>query len=100
MTSSSATPITLAITGMSCGHCVRAVDAALAALPGVAVHEVAVGRATVALDAAHGPSVDAVLAAVDDAGYPARVAAPGELPASDAGPLLGLRRRPVPEGRA
>ena len=37
----------LEIDGMTCDHCVRAVATALRALPGVAVEEVAIGRATV-----------------------------------------------------
>ncbi len=36
---------TLTIDGMSCGHCVRAVETALDAVPGVAVEAVTVGEA-------------------------------------------------------
>ncbi len=36
----------LKIAGMSCGHCVRAVTGALEQVPGVAVGDVAVGRAS------------------------------------------------------
>jgi copper chaperone CopZ len=63
---------TLAVTGMTCGHCVNAVRQELAALPGV--HEVAIdlvsggaSRVQVSSDAAL--DQDAVAAAVDEAGY-------------------------------
>lgn len=69
-------PLRLDIAGMSCGHCVAAVERALAAVPGVRVHRVAVGAASVALEpgTATDAATDAVLAAVHDAGYGARVA--------------------------
>lgn len=65
--------ITLQIDGMSCGHCVQAVSRALDAAPGVAVQDVAIGRATVQanLDVT---TPDAITRAVEDAGYRARVA--------------------------
>ena len=37
-------PLTLHITGMSCGHCLNAVNQALAALPGLAVESVRILR--------------------------------------------------------
>ncbi len=57
------------VTGMTCGHCVRAVSTELGRLPGV--HEVrvelATGEATVVSD---GPlPLDEVSAALDEAGY-------------------------------
>ena len=58
------------IDGMSCGHCVRAVRNALEALPGVTVEEVNVGSATVEADGSPA-TIDAIKAAVDDAGYAA-----------------------------
>jgi copper chaperone len=42
--------LSLAIRGMSCGHCVKSVDQALKALPGVQVDRVEVGSAVVAYD--------------------------------------------------
>lgn len=60
--------VTMTIEGMSCQHCVRAVDAALREVPGVAVEAVGVGSATVALDPA-ATSREAVADAVRDAGY-------------------------------
>lgn len=43
---------TLTITGMSCGHCVRAVETALESVDGVEVEDVRVGEARVRYDAA------------------------------------------------
>jgi copper chaperone CopZ len=69
--------ITLAITGMSCGHCVAGVRSALAAVPGVEVEQVQIGAATVRVDGAHAAgATEALLAAVEDAGYEARPEAP------------------------
>lgn len=65
-------PITLAIDGMHCGGCVKRVRAALEKVPGVAVTEVAIGKATVTLESAAEADV---LAALDKAGYPARAVA-------------------------
>ncbi len=41
---------TLTITGMTCGHCVRAVRSALESVEGVAVEDVRVGEARVRYD--------------------------------------------------
>jgi copper chaperone len=61
----------LKIEGMSCGHCVGAVRQALTGLRGVEVASLSVGRAEVAYDPAT-TDVPAILAAIGDAGYPAR----------------------------
>jgi copper chaperone CopZ len=60
---------TYAVTGMTCGHCVRAVTDELSALPGVErVHvDLAAGTATVSSAAPLSPAQ--VRAAVDEAGY-------------------------------
>lgn len=63
------------VKGMSCGHCVGSVDKALRGVPGVEVKKVAVGSAEVAFDPAKA-SKDAIVAAVEEAGYQAREAAP------------------------
>jgi copper chaperone CopZ len=60
--------ITIGINGMSCAHCVAAVQKALAAVPGVAVDDVRIGSATVTLDSATTTRA-AVDAAIDAAGY-------------------------------
>ncbi len=59
---------TIKINGMSCAHCVAAVQKALVAVPGVTVKEVQIGSATVSIDPATG-SLSAVEAAIDAAGY-------------------------------
>jgi copper chaperone len=60
--------ITLRIGGMSCDHCLHAVQRALKAIPGVDVGAVAIGSATVRFDPAK-TSVDTLVAAIDDLGY-------------------------------
>jgi copper chaperone len=65
------TSLTLHIDGMSCGHCLNAVNEALAGVPGVEVVSVRIGRAEVRYDPAQaGP--EQVAGALTDAGYPAR----------------------------
>ncbi|MFQ3581236.1 MAG: cation transporter [Chloracidobacterium sp.] len=56
------------IKGMSCGHCVRAVEAALRALPDVEVRQVEVGRATVAYAPDTVPRAR-LAAAIEEAGF-------------------------------
>jgi copper chaperone len=60
---------TFDISGMSCGHCVKAVDKALQQADGVTVEQVAIGSATVAFDEQK-TSAEAIAAVIDDAGYP------------------------------
>lgn len=62
-----------AIEGMSCGHCVAAVEKALAALPGVAASRVAVGSAQVEYDPAR-VSAEQMAAAIRGAGFAPRAA--------------------------
>jgi copper chaperone CopZ len=60
--------LTLHIEGMSCGHCLNAVNQALAALAGVEIDSVKIGRADVRYD----PSTihpNAIAAAITDVGY-------------------------------
>jgi len=64
---------TIAIEGMSCGHCVAAVRNALQAVDGVEVREVQVGSARVAYDPAT-VKADRITQAIEDEGYAARVA--------------------------
>ncbi|HUG27083.1 MAG TPA: cation transporter [Gemmatimonadales bacterium] len=66
--------VTIHINGMSCGHCLNAVNTALAAVEGVTVGSVRIGRAEVSYD----PSVTdpaQIVAAIEEAGYGALVAA-------------------------
>jgi copper chaperone CopZ len=61
-------PLTLHIEGMSCGHCLNAVNQALSALPGVSDLRVRMGRADLQFDPT---SIDParIAAAVTAAGY-------------------------------
>jgi copper chaperone len=62
------TPLTLHIEGMSCGHCLNAVNRALAEVPGVKVGSVQMGRAELEFDERAITSAQ-IEAAVSDAGY-------------------------------
>ncbi|MGE0354234.1 MAG: heavy-metal-associated domain-containing protein [Gemmatimonadales bacterium] len=62
--------ITLHIEGMSCGHCLNAVNQALNSIPGVKPRSVQMGRAEVEFDPATA-SADAITEAVTRAGYKA-----------------------------
>lgn len=67
--------LTLHITGMSCGHCLHAVNEALVALPGVHLDSLRMGRAEVRYDE-QVTSPAAIEAAIADAGYHASSSAP------------------------
>lgn len=58
----------LSITGMSCEHCVKAVDKAIKDLSGVITAKVSVGKAEVHYDPAL-TSRDKMVEAVEEAGY-------------------------------
>jgi copper chaperone CopZ len=63
---------TLHVTGMTCGHCVSAVTSELTALDGVESVEVALvagGTSAVTVHSSHAVPMDAMRAAVDEAGY-------------------------------
>jgi copper chaperone CopZ len=57
----------LQIQGMSCQHCVKAVDAAMRGLPGVESAEVTVGRAVLTTQAA--VDLEKVRELLDDLGF-------------------------------
>ncbi|HET7189515.1 MAG TPA: heavy-metal-associated domain-containing protein [Gemmatimonadaceae bacterium] len=66
------TSATLSITGMTCGHCIANVRAALQSVPGVADTEVARGTATFQVDARDRDRVVArAIEAIAVAGYAA-----------------------------
>lgn len=65
---------TIAIEGMSCGHCVKAVTSALEELGSVDIEQVSIGSATVSYDPEATP-VERIAQAVRDAGYEATVGA-------------------------
>lgn len=63
---------TVAVQGMTCGHCVKAVTEEVSAIPGVtdvAVDLVNGGTSTVTISAAEPVSDEAIAAAIDEAGY-------------------------------
>lgn len=66
--------VTLKIDGMSCGHCVKAVEQAITSVEGANAESVAIGTATVAFDPAL-TTIGALIDAVADAGYEAQEAA-------------------------
>ncbi len=67
------TRVTLQIDGMSCGHCLNAVNQALRNIAGVEVKQVQMGRAD--LDVAGPEQTAAAEQAVEAAGYHATVVA-------------------------
>lgn len=68
--------VSLTVPDISCGHCKRAIEAALADVPGVADAEVDVASRTVRMTAA-GDAVAAAVAAIEAAGYDVPAAAGG-----------------------
>lgn len=65
--------LSLTIEGMSCGHCVAAVDRALRGLESVRIESLTIGAATLEFDPSRVSTAD-VLDAVDEAGYRAEAA--------------------------
>ncbi len=65
--------IVLHITGMTCGHCLHAVNSALVAEPGVQLESLRMGRAVVSYDeqTIEPAAIERIVA---DAGYPATAA--------------------------
>jgi copper ion binding protein len=57
------------VTGMTCGHCVKAVTEEVSAIPGVSHVAVELDTGLVTVTAETDPSAEAVAAAVDEAGY-------------------------------
>jgi copper chaperone len=62
--------LTLHITGMTCGHCLHAVNQALVVQPGVRLESLRMGRAELSYDEAL-TTPSAIETAVADAGYTA-----------------------------
>lgn len=62
---------TLHIAGMSCGHCLHAVNRALSAIPGVRVDAIRIGRAVLSYDE-NATNLSQLEAAVHQAGYRAK----------------------------
>jgi copper chaperone CopZ len=68
--------ITLHITGMSCGHCLHAVNDALSSKPGVQLESLSMGRAVVSYDEQITDPA-AIESLIGDAGYTATSAPSG-----------------------
>ncbi|OHX04483.1 heavy-metal-associated domain-containing protein [Micromonospora sp. WMMB235] len=60
---------TYQVNGMTCGHCVNSVSIELSALPGVTDVQVDLAGGRVTVTSQNPLDVDAVRAAVDEAGY-------------------------------
>jgi len=60
---------TWTVTGMTCGHCVKAVTDEVSALDGVEAVDVDLETGGVAVTAATDPTREQMAAAVDEAGY-------------------------------
>ncbi|MEW2442401.1 heavy-metal-associated domain-containing protein [Micromonospora marina] len=60
---------TYQVNGMTCGHCVNSVSNELSALPGVTDVQVDLAGGRVTVTSQNPLDVDAVRAAVDEAGY-------------------------------
>ncbi len=93
--------ITLAIDGMSCGHCVQAVTKALSAVPGLKVHSVVVGSAVI--EASDSLATSKAVAALDEAGYPAKTlgvdaATAASVPTKSGGGCCGGAMNAMPGG--
>ena len=57
------------VTGMTCSHCEHAIEAEIAALPGVCAVSADAAAGTVIVESTHELDVADVAAAVDEAGY-------------------------------
>lgn len=67
--------VSIAVRGMSCGGCVKSVTRVLSALPGVTEVEVSLENATAIVRYEAGAvAIDAMVAAIDAAGFEAFVA--------------------------
>jgi len=64
------TQIKLAIEGMSCNHCLNAVNRGLSQLPGVEIKSVVIGRAELEFDPERVNPAQ-IVASLDEAGYKA-----------------------------
>ena len=63
---------TYGVDGMTCGHCVHAVGEEIGRLPGVTNVEVDLASGSVTVQSDHQLDLDAVRAAVEEAGYELR----------------------------
>ncbi len=61
------TEITIAVTGMTCGHCLNAVNAAVSAVPGAEIKSVQIGRVEARVQ--DSSTTEQVRSAIEAAGY-------------------------------
>jgi len=59
----------ISIEGMSCGHCVNHVKAALAEISGITIVEVSLADKTALIEASGDVTDEEIKAAIDDVGY-------------------------------
>jgi copper chaperone CopZ len=64
-----ATTVVYAVSGMSCGHCEKAIGEELAALPGVTAVTAEAASGRVSVSSSSPLDEEAVRAAIDEAGY-------------------------------
>jgi copper chaperone CopZ len=64
--------LTLAIQGMSCGHCVQSITTLLAKLDGVKTDQVSIGEAMLGYDPRR-ITPEQIIQAVEEAGYTAQL---------------------------
>jgi copper chaperone CopZ len=73
----SQTVTTIGVRGMTCGNCVKHVEQALRGVAGVQAVQVDLKGGTARVTHAPGVSIDAMVAAIDEAGYEAGAGASG-----------------------
>jgi copper chaperone len=61
--------VTVTVTGMTCGHCAASVRQEVGSIPGVTGVNVDVASGRVTIDSEHQVGADAIMNAVEDAGY-------------------------------
>jgi len=59
----------ITVTGMTCSHCVNAVQSEVRKLPGVTAVDIDLGTGAVTVTAEPLPDADALRKAIDEAGY-------------------------------
>jgi copper chaperone len=61
--------VSVAVTGMSCGHCASSVREEVGSIPGVTAVDVDLASGTVTIDSERQVGADAIKSAVEEAGY-------------------------------
>ena len=87
------TGLDIAVAGMTCASCVRRVERALLRVPGVTAAEVNLATERAHVSAGDAASLDALLAAVEQAGYHAAPVVPDAPPGEEAALAAARSRR-------